>query len=381
MINDIIAKSIITSIESGAVPLSYSDYYNVGRISQVETVKNEILNGKTKLRFINGDYGSGKTHFLSTIRNWGIKKNFTPSHVVLSPRGTPLNNLKYVYSRIIKNISIENNEHQSPIEAVLEFVYQNFQIWLKGYMDDGGQRCEKTLINRLYCKHCNENGLIEKLYIRNFEKLDRRLQIAIMIYRRARWGANPDFETADLVIRWLEGEPLYRKDLNYIGMWDRIDQDDMLRGISEISKLVSLLNKRGVLIMLDEAEGIEKLTIDQRPNAYKNLQFLIEGAKKHDNIYFLYATTPTFYADVKNYSNELARIVSSSACTDLAPLSIGEKKDLCKRILEIYKAANFIEINDLSSKEMIKEHLEKFGIATSVREFITGFTNRLSRLY
>ena len=186
MLQKNIAKAILTSLASGTVPIKYSHLYNVGRDRQVETVLDEIIEGKSKLRFVSGDYGTGKTHFLSTIRHKAIENQFIPSHVILSPRETPIYNLQTVYTRILKNLIIIDDNVYSPIEAVLEFVYAEFEKWLKGYIQNDNCRCEKTLINSLYCSHCNLNGTIEGLYINDFFKLDRRLQVAIMVYRYAR---------------------------------------------------------------------------------------------------------------------------------------------------------------------------------------------------
>ena len=379
MLDQQIARAIITSLSSGTVAFNYSSCYEVGRHRQLNVVKNEIEKKNGSLRFVNGDYGTGKTHFLATIRYWALKNNYAPCHVILSPRGTPIYNLEAVYSRIIKNLIVNEQETTSPIETILEYVFEEFKKWLSKYLQCKDQRCLKTLINPLYCQHCNIEGAIEKLYIKNFDKLDRKLQIAIIIYRNARWGHHPDFETADLVIRWLEGEPLYRRDLNYLGVWEHVSKKDILKGLNEIAKLTSLLNKNGLIIMLDEAEGIEHLTSYQRPIAYDNLKFLIEGTSKIDNVYFLYATTPTFYQEISSYSSYLAKTIQQTPFTDLVPLTKNEIEELASKIINIFKTATGTEENYIEQNEqVIKDHIEKtLNRSLSVRDFITGLLNIL----
>jgi hypothetical protein len=379
-----IAQAIISSLEAGTVPIGYSQYYDVGRRSQNETVRNEIEENSSKLRFINGDYGTGKTHFLSAIRNWAIQNEYSASHVILSPRGAPLYNLEAVYSRILKNLVFEDQDVSSPIEAVLEFVFLEFKKFLSEYMKLDMPQCEKFHMNPLYCSHCNQSGNVEEMYIKDFRKLDTNLQIAIIVYRWARWGYNPDFETADLVIRWLEGERLYRTQLNYLGIWDRIGRGDILKGVNEISKLVSLLNKKGMIIMLDEAEGIESLMPSQKPIAYENLKFLIEGAKNNENIYFLYATTPTFYNDVNDHSIELSNLVKNTACTDLAPLSPKELEDLAFKIAHIFEIAlgESAEKKDFANiGAIIRENIDiVHNLKLSVRDFVVEIITLLQNL-
>lgn len=297
----------------------------------------------------------------------------------MSPRGTPLYSLEAVYSRTIKNLVLDNDEDLSPIESVLEFLYQAFQKWIKGYKYND-HRCEKTLIEPLFCDHCNKVGNVESMYIENFRSLDVQLQIAIMIYRTARSGRNPDFETAEMVIRWIEGERLYRNKLNYLGLWTNVSQDDILRGLSEIALLVSLIGKKGLIVMLDEAEGIEKLSSYQKQLAYDNLKFLINGGKHINNLYFLYATTPTFFNDVSSYSVDLNSIINRTACTNLIPLSESEKKALAQKILEIYVIASKDSCTN-ADFAMFAEKTERYCNAdnvkrlVSVRDFITGLLN------
>ena len=377
-----IAQAIISSLSSGTVSIRYSCYYDVGRQSQIETVKKEIKNNSSRLRFINGDYGTGKTHFLSTISHWAIQNNYAPSHVILSPRGTPLYDLEAVYSRIIKNLVIDDQEVSSPIEAVLEFVFKVFQGWVLKYIEKERQKCIKTGIDPLYCQHCNLNGNVEKMYIKNFRQLDTNLQIAIYIYRYARWGQHPDYETADMVIRWIEGEPLYRRELNYLGLWDNIGRGDILKGVNEIAKLISFVNKKGIIIMLDEAEGIENLTPYQKPIAYENLQTLIEGAKKVGNLYFLYATTPTFYNDAESCSNDISNHIKNTACIDLAPLTYNDKIKLAKKITDIYIRSLDKSGNSIDKKHLKAKAVEYIGNVSaerlsSVRNLITGLIDVL----
>lgn len=383
-----VAQAIVNSLSSGTVPIQYAHYYTVGRKNQLDIVQNEIANNSSKIRFINGDYGTGKTHFIATIRHWAIKHNYVPSHVILSHRGTPLYDLRSVYSRILKNLVYHEQSDVTTIQAILEFIYQSFQDWVNK-LDTAQQKiCEKSALAPLYCHHCHKTGKIEELYIKEFRKLNFPLQQAITIYRHARWGWNPDFETADMVIRWIEGEILYRKELNYLGVWENLGEDDILRGLNEVTKLITLVGKKGMVVMFDEAEGIEKLTPVQKPIAYQNLQFLIDGAYKVDNIYFLYANTPTFYNDVESYSENLKEIVRTTACTNLLPLSSNDIITLVSHIAEIFTSslgesstsANAHKIASTAKKAI--EYYENLypDSSVSIRKIITDLIAELSAL-
>ena len=63
-------------------------FFTVGRQNWLKFVEEDldffIANGGGKVRFINGDYGDGKTHFMSVIQQLALQKNFASSFVVLT---------------------------------------------------------------------------------------------------------------------------------------------------------------------------------------------------------------------------------------------------------------------------------------------------------
>lgn len=170
-----------------------------------------------------------------------------------------------------------------------------------------------------------------------------------------------------------------------MGLWETIVEEDVLKGLSEIAKLTSFIQKKGLIIMLDEAEGIEKLTPHQRQYAYENIQFLIENTGRINNAYFLYATTPTFFNDVETYSMDLANIVSTAAHTDLAPLSNIEVKMLFSKVVDIYLASKGAMDND-SIRKTLQGRADLFlktcsvNRSISIRDMITGLIRELHKI-
>ena len=67
------ARSIIEDLRKGSVPIEYVSFFTVGRQNWLkfieEDLENYIAQGGAKVRFINGDYGDGKTHFMSIVRH------------------------------------------------------------------------------------------------------------------------------------------------------------------------------------------------------------------------------------------------------------------------------------------------------------------------
>ena len=66
------ARAIIEGLRKGIVPTEYVSFFTVGRQNWLKFVEEDldyfIANGGGKVRFINGDYGDGKTHFMSVVQ-------------------------------------------------------------------------------------------------------------------------------------------------------------------------------------------------------------------------------------------------------------------------------------------------------------------------
>ncbi len=100
------ARSIIEELRKGSVPIEYVPVFTVGRKNWLTFIEDDLENyigqGGSKVRFISGDYGDGKTHFMSVIRHLAMEKGFAVSFVVLT-RDVPSINLKPFTSPLSSN--------------------------------------------------------------------------------------------------------------------------------------------------------------------------------------------------------------------------------------------------------------------------------------
>ena len=98
------ARAIIEELRKGTVPIDYVPFFTVGRENWLTLIdddfENYIAEGGAKVRFISGDYGDGKTHFMSVVRHLALRKRFAVSFVVLT-REVPLQKFEAVYREIV----------------------------------------------------------------------------------------------------------------------------------------------------------------------------------------------------------------------------------------------------------------------------------------
>ena len=102
------ARAIIEDLRKGSVPINYVPFFTVGRQNWLRFIEEDldhyIAEGGAKVRFINGDYGDGKTHFMSIVRHLALQKGFAVSFVVLT-REVPVHKFEIVYQTIVRQLS------------------------------------------------------------------------------------------------------------------------------------------------------------------------------------------------------------------------------------------------------------------------------------
>ena len=80
------AAAVLNSLKGGVVPRVGLEYITVGRRSEVQALLQEVSiieNGGAAIRFIEGQYGSGKTFLLHALRNHVIHTP-SPLHTLIA---------------------------------------------------------------------------------------------------------------------------------------------------------------------------------------------------------------------------------------------------------------------------------------------------------
>jgi len=184
------ARAIIESLRKGLVPTEYVAFFTVGRQNWLRFVEEDldefIAEGGGKVRFINGDYGDGKTHFMSVICQLALQKQFASSFVVLT-RDIPIHKF--------------------------ELIYQEIVLQLRGRFEGVGIR---SLVQQWVEKQKKIDVNHEMLFqsLRQVSKLDVNFTNALMgLLREAAENESPE-ETAtsqELLYQWLEGKKIPKK--------------------------------------------------------------------------------------------------------------------------------------------------------------------------
>ena len=121
-----IAQALINSLKGGVVPRVGLQYVAVGRKEEIDALLRDVeivADGGASFRFIVGQYGSGKSFLLQTIRNYVMAKNFVVVDADLSPerrlQGTRGQGLA-TYKELIRNMSTKTKPEGGALSLILD---------------------------------------------------------------------------------------------------------------------------------------------------------------------------------------------------------------------------------------------------------------------
>lgn len=80
--------AIIQSLRAGVVPRTGQQHIQVGRVDEVKALiadLERIADGGSGIRFVIGEFGSGKTFFLYLIRSIALEKRLVTLHADFTP--------------------------------------------------------------------------------------------------------------------------------------------------------------------------------------------------------------------------------------------------------------------------------------------------------
>ena len=118
--------AIIQSLRAGVVPRVGQQYVQVGRVEEVRAIladTERIIDGGSSIRFIIGEYGSGKTFFLGLSRTLAMEKrlvsvqaDMTPDRRLQATGGQA----RALYSELMRNASTRTKPEGGALPSIVE---------------------------------------------------------------------------------------------------------------------------------------------------------------------------------------------------------------------------------------------------------------------
>lgn len=282
--------AIITALRRGTVPNTGLARLAVGLDAEERVLENQLhfcALGHSDCKFVRGDYGSGKTFFISRAAEIAALENFAVSHVVISP-DTPLHKLASLYTKICTGLTTKTEDNA-----------------LKGIIDTWIYRIEDRLIET----GIDENderlaSLTEKEIEATLERVSgvsSGLAAAVRTYYAA--NNRGDFATAQAAIGWIAGDNTVssRSFKSQAGVKGSVSETDALLFLKGIVYLIRQAGFSGLFISFDEVETAQSFTRPLREKGYINLRQIVDMTDKNEipGTFLLFAGTPAFFESAK----------------------------------------------------------------------------------
>ncbi len=281
--------AIVQSLRAGVVPRAGQQHIQVGRVDEVRSLVRDIeriADGGSTVRFVIGEYGSGKTFFLHLVRSIALEKRLVTMHADLSPDRrlhATGGQARGLYAELAHNMATRAKPDGGALPSVVErFVTQA--------LADARERniSPETVI------HERLQDLSEMVGGYDFAQV-------IAAYWRGH-------DTADEVlksdaVRWLRGEFATRTDArNALGVRTFVDDARVYDHLKLLARFVTLAGYAGLLVCLDELVNLYKLSNTQARNAnYEQVLRILNDSLQGSvaGLGFLLGGTPEFLLDTR----------------------------------------------------------------------------------
>lgn len=379
--------TIVQALRAGVVPRLGLQHIQVGRAGEIaEMVRDvdRITDGGSAIRFVIGEYGSGKTFFLNLVRLVALEKGM----VVLSADLAPDRRIhatggqaRSLYAELTRNASTRTKPDGGAMASLVErFVTQAIRE------ADASDRAPDAIIRQK---------------LEHLEELTGGYDFASVIAKYWQGHETGDDELKSSALRWLRAEFATKTDARKaLSVRTIIDDAGFYDHLKLMAAFVKEAGYAGLLVALDELVNLYKLTSSQARNAnyeqiLRILNDVLQGSAAH--LGFMLGGTPEFLMDTRRglYSYEAlqSRLAENSFARDglvdlsgpvikLSALTPEDLFVLLGNIRRVFLSDDTQKLPDTALEAFMAHCSQKIGDAyfRTPRNTVTAFVNMLAVL-
>lgn len=302
--------AVLQSLRAGVVPRRGQQHVQVGRADEVKGVLQDIervSDGGSALRFVIGEYGSGKTFFLFLVRSIALEKRLVTLNADLTPDRrlqAAGGQARALYSELVRNMSTRARPDGGALPSVVE------RFVTSALADAQGRSVSPAIVIRERLSDLSEMvggyDLAEVLaaYWRGYDTGDETLKSS--------------------AIRWLRGEFSTRSEARKaLGVRSIVDDESLYDHLKLLARFVRLAGYGGLLVCLDEMVNLYKMhhTSSRNANYEQILRILNDSLQGIAvGLGFLFGGTPEFLMDTRrglySYSALQSRLAQNTFARD-----------------------------------------------------------------
>ncbi|MEA2109614.1 MAG: BREX system ATP-binding domain-containing protein [Pseudomonadota bacterium] len=369
------ARSIIESLRKGSVPADYVPFFTVGRDNWIKFIEDDLENyiakGGAKVRFIRGDYGDGKTHFMSIIRHLALRQGFAVSFVVLT-REVPIHKFEAVYQAIVRQL--RGNFEGVGIRNLLN-------QWLDGLEQQQASPSPDYIANL--------GETLRDLPGMNVNFANAMISLANNRFLPLLEGETKDERNAnrEIIFHWFEAGKVAKRELKPFGIFEVVNKANSKQMLNSLNTFLRYLGHQGLVLLLDELEIVIAQSTSIRNAAYENVRLLIDNTEQAEYFHIFFAIIPDVLLSEKGFKSydalwsrvrsvgEQKRLNYRGVLVDLhqTPLKAEELVSLGQCLRHIHQIAYRWDAKAVVTDKIlldICQNQKKMGLLSEVRLFV-----------
>lgn len=354
-INTIDAKRLLNVLRNSPIaPGKYSHFINVGTDHILDALDHNYFRGQLAeglgcFKYLEGDYGSGKTQFINSLAQRASEQNVVTALVTVGAE-CPFNSPVAIFRAIMESFL-------PPIEAQLDGNdAKGLEILIDSWIHRG--------IKQLGAEPGND---VPELVQRQIEQQigglwrgapDPQMATALtaLSQRLLKLACGANYSVGDNeLISWVRGDNVRSSSLKSQGLFEPARDDNAFRRLKTvIAFLRTRMAYQGFFIAFDEGTrttSFRRGSVKQK-QAIENLLTMINQNAEGEfgGVMFLYAATPDFRSDVISNYRALQDRIGGKAFSKGSPvvpfINIEETNskdviyDIGKKLLAVFRHAN-----------------------------------------
>jgi len=295
------ASRIIHSLaESGQPPKLGASYLNVGTDSIIRGLRSDYMedlltsfegqDGGGACKWVEANYGNGKTQFLRCTQEEAWKLNYVTAFVELSQDECPLDRPDRIYGGVARSIQAKpltpaDVDRGRGIDVALQqLLDRKFEGVLSGNLnDDLRDQAIAWVETSLAATPVESSGF----------------RTAVVQYLQAKLKA--DSQKAQVAAVYLRGEPYATKELKEIDLYEKLDKSSGFRFLRSLCQLIQRSElAAGTILLFDEARrSLSLMSSKAQKIACENLLTIINRCNSGElpGTLFVYAVMPEFFTE------------------------------------------------------------------------------------
>lgn len=279
--------TVVQALAAGVVPRVGLHHIQVGRSAEVGALVRDIdriADGGSSCRFIIGEYGAGKTFFLSLMRLIALERRCVTIHADLAPDRrlhATAGQARGLYAEAVRNMATRTKQEGGALSSVVE----RFITECVKESSEKGSDVEVIIDKRL-------STLQELVGGHDFATV-------LKAYWQASETGNEALKTAAL--RWLRAEYSTKTEARQaLGVRNIIDDGDVYDSLKLLAQFVRLSGYSGLVIVFDEMVNLYKLQSAQARNQnYEQILRIVNDMLQgnSEGVGFIFGGTPEFLMD------------------------------------------------------------------------------------